>query len=84
MHAQPVTTAAANAALRGSRADALSSPAQENHIFTSGATGTNAAVIRGAARTQRGAPVRLALGTLTLFLSWFASQARFARSGQTC
>ena len=42
-------------ALRQRRACADPTPAraQENHIFTSGATGTNAAVIRGALRAER-------------------------------
>ena len=41
--------------MRPRRASADPTPprAQENHIFTSGATGTNAAVIRGALRAER-------------------------------
>ena len=38
---------------RRSLTDAPSSSSQDNHIFTSGATGTNAAVIRGALRAER-------------------------------
>ena len=41
--------------MRQRRASAYPTPTrpQENHIFTSGATGTNAAVIRGALRAER-------------------------------
>jgi len=38
---------------RRSLTGAPSSSSQDNHIFTSGATGTNAAVIRGALRAER-------------------------------
>ena len=38
---------------RRSLTGAPSSFSQDNHIFTSGATGTNAAVIRGALRAER-------------------------------
>ena len=38
---------------RRSLTDGPSSSSQDNHIFTSGATGTNAAVIRGALRAER-------------------------------
>ena len=67
------------------RAARRTSRPQENHIFTSGATGTNAAVIRGARNAaarhlvfSRPPPER------SDARSRRAPQARCARSGRTC